>query len=86
MHLAVHASRCACTLLYMHLDVYASCCVHIALDQVFLPDDVVIQSGEIGDEMFFIAKGEVTALADDGRKIAKHQVGIFKAMKERMKS
>jgi CRP-like cAMP-binding protein len=45
--------------------------------QVFLPDDVVIQSGEIGDEMFFIAKGEVTALADDGRKIAKHQVGDF---------
>ncbi len=44
---------------------------------VCLPGDVVVRAGDHGHEMFFIARGEVEALAPDGRVLSHLRAGDF---------
>ncbi len=44
---------------------------------VCLPGDVVVRAGDHGHEMFFIARGEVEALAPDGRVLSTLRSGDF---------
>ncbi len=44
---------------------------------VCLPSDVVVRAGDHGHEMFFIARGEVEALAPDGRVLSRLHSGDF---------
>lgn len=37
--------------------------------QIFLPDDYIINKGEVGEEMYFIMKGEVLIIASDKQTI-----------------
>lgn len=36
---------------------------------VFVPGDMIVRSGEVGDRMYFISRGAVEVVSDDGREV-----------------
>lgn len=43
--------------------------VHCLKDQVFLPNDVIVHGGTIGDSMYFISFGTVAIYTNDGKEL-----------------
>lgn len=43
--------------------------VHCLKDQIFLPNDVIVHGGTVGDSMYFISSGTVAIYTNDGKEL-----------------
>jgi voltage-gated potassium channel len=46
---------------------FIKCIVSFLQPQIYAPGDWIIRAGEAGNEMYFIAKGQVEILNEDGK-------------------